>query len=344
MTRLFNQQWTRKELTDYIGDLSQVAGIKLGEWSEGHERGLRVADVRNGSGLAYTVLLDRGMDIGPAAYKGMPLAWISAASFSHPMYYDPTGINWLRTFGGGLLTGCGLTSVGAPGVDDGESLGLHGRLSHLPVRHFTVSETWLEDECSLILEGEMRQARVFGENLSLKRRITTGVGENTIHVHDTVENLGKTPSPLMVLYHINLGFPLLDENSELVAMDHSVEPRDQTANAGIKDWMRFQKPTPDYEEQVFYHDIPSNKDGWAKMELRNQKRNLTLTVRYQKATLPNLAQWKMMGQGLYISGLEPANCHVTGRSQEKARGTLQTIDAGERREFDIEISIKELAE
>ena len=337
MAYLFNKIWRRADLLNHVGDLSQVAGIKLAEWSDGNERGLRVADVCSGSGLMFTVLLDRGMDIGPASYKGTPLAWISPTGFSHPMYYEPDGINWLRTFGGGLLTGCGLTSVGAPGEDGGESLGLHGRLSHLPAQRIRVDEIWQGDECSFVLEGEMRQARVFGENLRLRRRIEVGLGRSTIAIHDVVENLGTTASPLMLLYHINLGFPLLDENAELVSQPHPIEPRDAIAEPGLKEWMHFQSPTPDYQEQVFYHDLPADNNGWAGLRLVNQARQRQLSLRYQKATLPNLVQWKMMGQGTYVLGLEPANCRVTGRSQERSRGTLKSLEPGEQCKFSVEI-------
>jgi hypothetical protein len=341
MAYLFNRTWSRAELLKQVGDLSQIAGIELGELSDGSERGLRVADVRTGSGLGFTVLLDRGMDIGLASYKGMPLAWVSPTSFSHPMYFDPQGLHWLRTFGAGLLTGCGLTSAGAPGEDDGESLGLHGRLSHLPARQVSINETWNGDDCSFQVEGEMRQARVFGENLRLKRRITTGLGSNCISIRDVVENLGTAASPLMLLYHINLGFPLLDESSELVAEPHPVEPRDTAAEPGLHEWMRFQKPTLGYAEQVFYHDLPADKNGWASVHLVNRARKLGLHVRFQKATLPNLVQWKMMGQGTYVLGLEPANCRVGGRSQERARGTLQILQPSEVSEFHMEIEVSE---
>jgi hypothetical protein len=341
MAHLFNKKWTRTELLNHVGDLSQVAGVKLGEWSDGNERGARVADFRSGSGLAFTVLLDRGMDIGPASYKGNPLAWVSPTGFSHPAYYDPQAINWLRTFGGGLLTGCGLTSVGSPGEDEGESLSLHGRLSHIPAQRVGVHEIWQEDECSFVVEGEMRQARVFGENLRLKRRIRVGLGSNSIAIRDVVENLGKTSSPLMVLYHINLGFPLLDESCELIAKPHAIEPRDAVAAMGLQEWMHFQTPTSDYQEQVYYHDVPADESGWASLEIVNPSRQLGLSVRFQKATLPNLVQWKMMGEGTYVLGLEPANCHVTGRSQERARGTLQFLQPGEEREFQLDITVNE---
>lgn len=341
MAYLFNRNWTRAELQNYIGDLSQVAGIKLCEWGEGAERGLRTAEVRTGSGLAFSVLLDRGMDIGPAAYKGMPLAWLSPTGFGHPATFEPQGLGWLRTFGGGLLTGCGLTTAGAPGEDEGESLGLHGRLSHTPARHVSVRENWEGDGCTFEMKGEMRQARVFGENLHLTRRVTTGLGSNCIAIHDVVENLGATASPLMILYHINLGFPLLDETCELIAVPHPVEPRDAVAEPGLQYWMHFQPPIAGYAEQAFYHDLPADANGWAGIQLVNRARSLTLQVRYQKATLPNLVQWKMMGQGHYVLGLEPANCRVSGRSQERARGTLQSLNPGEVREFEVEIEVKE---
>jgi hypothetical protein len=341
MANLFNRSWTRAELLSYIGDLSQIAGIRLGQWTDGTERGLRVADFSTGSGLAFSVLLDRGMDIGPASYKGMPLAWVSPTGWSHPMYYDPQGIEWLRTFGAGLLTGCGLTYLGAPDDDNGESLGLHGRLSHLPAQRLRVEEAWQGDECSFWIEGEMRQARALGENLRLKRRIEVELGGNRIAIRDLVENLGVAESPLMLLYHINLGFPFLDETSELVAEPHLVEPRDSAAEPGLQEWMRFQKPEPGYVEQVFYHDLPVDKDGWASVQLLNRSRKLGLCVRFQKASLPNLVQWKMMGQSNYVLGIEPANCRVGGRSQERARGTLQFLQPGEQREFQVEIEVSE---
>ena len=341
MAHIFNRNWTRSELLNYVGDLSQIAGIRLCEWADGTERGLRVADIRTGSGLAFSVLLDRGMDIGPASYKGVPLAWVSPTGWGHPMYYDPQGNGWLRTFGAGLLTGCGLTYLGAPGEDEGESLGLHGRLSHLPAKHVQANEAWQGDECFFWVEGEMRQARALGENLRLRRRITVALGGQRISLRDQVENLGVIESSLMLLYHINLGFPILDETSVLVAGMHPVEPRDAAAELGLQEWMHFQKPTSGYAEQVFYHDLPADKNGWAGIQLINKSRKLGLHVRFLKATLPNLVQWKMMGQSSYVLGIEPANCRVGGRSEERARGNLQFLHPGEQREFQVEIEVIE---
>jgi hypothetical protein len=341
MAHLFGRKWTRKDLAARVGDLSQIAGIRLSTWQDGREQGLRVAHVRSGSGLELSVLLDRGMDIGPASFRGLPLAWISPAGFAHPAYHEPSGTGWLRTFGGGLLTGCGLTYLGAPDQDEGEALGLHGRLSHIPAARVSVSEAWTGDECELAVRGEMRQACVFGENLRLVRTIATSLGKSEIEIRDEIENLGAGPCPLMVLYHINLGFPLLDAESRLEAPPHEVRPRDAIAAAGISEWMRFAPPTRGYEEQVFYHDIPADADGWAGIVLKNAALGLALGVRCKKDGLPNLVQWKMPGEGGYVLGLEPANCRVEGRSRERARGTLQHIAPGERRELCVRLSVEQ---
>jgi hypothetical protein len=106
--------------------------------------------------------------------------------------------------------------------------------------------------------------------------------------------------------------------------------------------MKFGIPTPGYAEQVFYHDLPAGQNGWAGIQLVNRARSLVVSVRFQKATLPNLVQWKMMGQSTYVLGLEPANCRVGGRSQERARGTLQFLLPGEQREFYLEIEAADL--
>jgi hypothetical protein len=141
------------------------------------------------------VLLDRGLDIGPAEYRGIPLAWLSPAGFPHPAFFEPEGLGWLRTFGGGLLTGCGLSYLGAPDRDAGEELGQHGRLSVLPASQVQTGERWEGDECVFWLQGTVRQARLFGENLRLIRRIETWLGKAESHFTTRLKTLATHPAP-----------------------------------------------------------------------------------------------------------------------------------------------------
>ncbi|MEA2069005.1 MAG: DUF4432 family protein, partial [Verrucomicrobiota bacterium] len=110
----FCQNWTEDKIRRHTGRMEQLAGITRMTLDDGHSRGIRCAQVRNGSGLQLDVLLDRGMDIGQAFYKGVPLAFLTPTGFGHPAFYDAESFGWLRNWGGGLVTGCGLSNVGNP--------------------------------------------------------------------------------------------------------------------------------------------------------------------------------------------------------------------------------------
>lgn len=322
-----------------VGAMEQLASIRQMVSDDGKGRGMRVIDINNGSGLAFTVFPDRGMDIGQAFYKGTPLAWLSCNGEVAPQFYDPSGCEWLRTWPGGLLTGCGLANVGGPVTVNGEPLGQHGRLSHLPAEGINTSAAWSDGGAyTLEVSGRMRHCRVFGENLSVTRRITTALGENAITVRDTVENLGFSPAPFMLLYHINLGWPLVDAGTVLDMPRHKVIPQNEHSAQGLADWATFTAPVPGFAEQVYYHMQPPNRQGLASARLVNKKAGIAFRVTYRVAELPYLIQWKMMGQGEYVVGLEPANCLPEGQPENAGRGILRTLAPGEKAETFLTLS------
>jgi hypothetical protein len=320
-----------------------VAGVRLGELSDGFERGVRVADVRTGSGLAFTVLLDRGMDIGWADFGGASLAWRSPTTALGPAYFEPEGLGWLRGFHGGLVNTCGLTYFGAPGVDQGQALGLHGRASYTPALQVTYGGDWHGDDYELWLTGQLREAVVFGENLVLRRRISARLGESRLFIEDTVTNEGYQATPQMQLYHCNFGFPVVSPETELLTASVEVKPRDEVAAVGLAEYKRFQPPTPGYQEQVFYHTLKADAQGYAQVALVNRAfgggQGLGGYVRFALAELPRLVQWKMMGQSTYVCGLEPSTNWVEGRAKERAEGRLQFLEPGESRHYRLEIGV-----
>lgn len=339
MANLFGRSFSRRELERHIGNLSQVAGVRLVELQDGVEKGVRVADVRTGSGLRFQVSLDRGMDISSAEYKGMSLAWRSPAGDVHPGYYDPRGMGWLRNFPGGLVTGCGLTHAGAPCVDQGVELGLHGRLSNTPATDVRSSSEWTGDTCRFTVGGNVREGALFKENLLLQRAIEVELGSSLITFRDTVINEGTRTSPLMMLYHVNLGWPLIDEGARLFLNAKSSTPRDAEASKGFQEARILSGPVAGYKEQVFYHDLIANERGFATALLANNELQLGLYVQFRQRELDRFVQWKMVGEREYVLGLEPANCQVGGRVKERERGTLQHLEPGERREFLLHIGI-----
>jgi hypothetical protein len=341
MPKLFGAHIDIHELKDHTGDLSQVAGIRPFTLVSGKENGVRIAEVRTGSGLRYLITLDRGMDISLAEYKGMPLAWRSGHGDVHPSYYNPDGPGWIDSFPGGLLTGCGMTSVGSPSVDDGEQLGLHGRLSHIPAVQTTLRTIQESDATVFEVAGEIREHSLFKYDMVLRRCMRSVLGESIIHISDSVLNQGQTPVPLMMLYHINIGWPLLSTDSELLLNVKNTTARDEAARKGLSAFRTFSKPQPHYEEQVFYHELIPENDAYVHVILVNRRVELALHIQYRKQELPWLVQWKMLRKSFYVLGIEPANCRVEGRAKERERGTLRFVQPGESTEFDLTMRIYE---
>ncbi len=343
MPTLYGSSLSRAELLQRVGDLSQVAGVRLGALGDGLERGVRVADVHTGSGLVFSVLADRGMDVGAASFCGVPLAWRSPTTVIAPAFFEPEGSGWLRGFAGGLVTTCGLSYFGAPGTDQGQPLGMHGRASYLPATHLAYGGDWDGDEYEMWVSGQVREASVFGENLVLRRRIAARLGESRFSLDDTVVNEGHTRTPHMLLYHVTVGFPVLSEQSELLLSAVETTPRDEMAATGIERYHQFQAPTADFQEQVFYHTPKANAAGVAQVALVNRAlragQGLGVYMRFRPDELPRLVQWKMMGQGTYACGLEPATNAVEGRAKERAEGRLTFLAPGESRHYGIEIGV-----
>jgi galactose mutarotase-like enzyme len=336
MPQLFGRSYDKQTLRRLVGSESQLAGIRLAEISDGRLRGVRLAEVWTGSGFRFTVLLDRGLDIGGAEHAGRPLAWLHPA-FGSPALHEPRGIGWLRTFGGGLVTTCGLTHFGPPD-QAGEGEGLHGRASHLPATNLGVSQEWRGDEYVLEIRGETRQARLFGENLRLERRISARLGARSLLIEDRVTNDGFRPSPLAVLYHCNFGFPVVSPDSELLVFDRALRPRDEVARAGLEQARRFGEPQPGFAEQVFYHAPAADARGDARAAIVNRRLGFGAFLRWRVAELPVLAHWKNTGAGEYVCGLEPATNEMRPTRRELLdEGLLQDLAPGASREFRLEI-------
>jgi len=344
MAALFGIEPSREELSRWTGDLRQIAGVRMMELSDGPETGVRIADVRTGSGLRFQVSLDRGMDISAAEFKGIPLAWRSAVGDVHPRFFEPGGKGWLRSFAGGLMTGCGMTQAGAPGTDEGEELGLHGRLSHLPASEVRSTTTWEGNRCFFRVEGAIREWKMFGENLLLRRCIETELGSSLITIRDRVVNEGSAPSPIMMLYHCNLGWPLVSPASRLLLNASSEEPRDEEAAKGMSTARTFVQPTEGFQEQVFRYSLKPDGDGFGCALMHNEDLGIGCSIRFRLKELPRFMEWKMMGEGMYVVGLEPANCLTGGRAAERKNGTLQFLQPAEEREFVVCLQVLEGSE
>ncbi len=331
----------REEVEKRIGHTSQLGGLKQYQLTDGRAGGVRAVDFRTTRGLEFTVLVDRGMDISEARYKGLSLCWRSAAGNAAPAHYDPRGLEWLWTFFGGLLTTCGLTQVGPPHTDNGEELGLHGRISAIPAEQVSVREEWAGERLQLEVSGVVREARLFGPELEMHRTISTGADSAALSVRDRIANVGARTAPVMLLYHINTGFPLLDDTSELILPSTEAAPRDAEAEEGKERWAEMHAPVTGYAEKVYFHTMQADSDGVVTCALVNRRLDggIGLRLRYRLSELPFLTQWKMLGDREYILGIEPGNCKPIGRAAARAAGELVELAVGEEIEAGFELEV-----
>ncbi|MGI6706337.1 MAG: aldose 1-epimerase family protein [Clostridia bacterium] len=339
MLNIFNQEFSKDELRKRIGHISQIAGTKRYVLKEGQGEGVEAIDVKTGSGLYFTILPDRAMDIAWMEYQGKPVAFISKSGIVHGQYYTPLGTEWLRNFFGGMLTTCGLTHVGPPETSDEGELGLHGRIANIPAEEVSSTTQWRDDELVMEVRGKIREAVIFGENLTLTRKIRTSLGENRFFIHDMVVNEGYHDAPFMILYHMNVGFSVVSEHSRLLAPILHTEPRDEEAIKGIKEYAIFQKPTCGYKEQVFFHQLAADQEGNTYVGIVNERMQFGVYIGFNKKQLPCFTQWKMMGQQDYVVGLEPGNCVPEGRSSAHSKGRLAFLRPGETHRIDLQVGI-----
>jgi hypothetical protein len=189
---------------------------------------------------------------------------------------------------------------------------------------------------------------LFGPHLELRRRLWARLGENKLHLCDVVTNRGYMPQEHMILYHINLGFPLLDEGARYLFPACKVLPRSPFAQKNVADWNRFAPPQPGLEEMVYYYELAADAQGETCVALVNRETDsgqpLGLALRYSLEALPVLMQWRMPGAGNYVTGIEPGTGYGDGRPRERASGRMITLAPGESRTYDLEFDLLTSAE
>lgn len=350
--RLHGQDLDRDRLARLSGDLSALGGVRSVLLDDGAERGIRALEFRTGTGLAFDVLVDRAMDIGPAEHAGRSFGWRSATGFRHPGlhdYRDEDGLAWLRSFSGLVVTAGLDHTLFTAEVDAAQYRypyrksvwnGLHGRIANTPARLIGYGEEWRSAEtCTLWAEGEVRQAAVFGEHLRLRRRIEADLGSNSIRLTDTVTNNGFDPTPHMLLYHINLGWPLVDEGARLVAPISRTRVSTDSVQQQRVSYQRFPSPQPGFVEQVYAHDLVAGEDGRVAAAVINERLRMGVQVEWSAKELPYFFEWLHLREGAYAVGLEPSTHDVGGETAARADGSMIWLGAGESRSYHTIFSV-----
>jgi hypothetical protein len=330
---------------DKIGHHSQLGGIETSVLDNGLGKGTRIAWFNTGSGFRFKVVLDRGMDIADAFHGAHSLAWISHSGIVAPQPFSNQGIDWLRTFSGGLLTTCGLSHMGPPEADQYGSRGLHGNFSNTAAEIISIIQPDpISGNMEMSITGLINETTVFGPSLQLKRTISAKLGESKLWVRDELANRGNTAAPHMLLYHINCGYPLIDEGTEII-WNGSWEEMGNKPDGIFKKGKSFKKcPEPLDAHAGFGEDVafikPDTTNGHeVTCGFVNPKLKLGLQVDFDAKQLPWLINWQHWGKGEYVTAIEPATNPPIGQAKARAEGTLIQLAPGESRQYDLCINV-----
>ncbi len=280
----------KKELLKHIGSVEQIGGIRDFTINDGKAKGVRAIEVNTGV-LRFVIVPDRCMDIAQGYYKEHSVSWLSKTGIVAPAYYDKDGKNWLRGFFGGLVTTCGLRNIGGPVGEHG----LHGRIANTPAQNVSIFAGWEGDEYIMRISGEMRESVVFGENLVLRRTITTKLFSDEFSLEDTVINEGFATEKTALCYHCNFGYPLVREGARIVNVPDDVSHITAPIH-GIDEECISVK----YDADVVTAGIENGEIG--------------AYITYDRQNLPDFVIWKMLGESDYVVGLEPRTTAYGGQN------------------------------
>ena len=317
------------------GALEQWAGITRYQLLDGQERGVEIIEIRDGAGLRIGVCPARALDIVFAEWRGVNFTYRNPNGAIHPAFYGAQTNDWLRGAPNGLVTTCGLRSIGPPSADEGEHFGIHDRVAYLPAREVGARTlAGADGQTAWEVRGIVRQTRLFGANLKLERTIRVEAASGRVALRDVLTNEGFADEAAIVLYHCNFGYPLLEAGARVEIAGNQVEPRD--ADCDVENWADISAPQPNRPEEVFFHQMRANAAGLARAAVWNPMRKLGVSLSYSPAQLPFFTQWKSMGAGDYALGLEPSNAPLASRAQLRERGELPMLPAGASQIFELQ--------
>ena len=321
---------SRRMVEDYSVDLRQFIDFRQATLANG----MRIVEAYNSSGLTFTLLPDRGLDIWTASCDGRPLTWISQNS-PHP---PDVGANWLRQFNGGLLVTCGLRHVGQAETDDrtGEVRDLHGDYTRLRAGELSTAGHWEGDHYVLALTGTVAEGSFFGDQLRMTRTVRLVLGDPRLEVEDQVTNVGDAPTPLMHLHHINFGYPLVHPGVEMLSPTVAAYPMNITAANALARRTLYDGATAQRPEEVYFHHVRA-ADGMAAVALVGA--DFGVLVEWDATQAPYLTQWKNFRRTIYLNGIEPGNCLPEGQNRARQQGRLTMLAPGDARTFRTRIGV-----
>ncbi len=277
-----------KEAIGKIGNAEQVCSATRVQVTDGRGIGARLVYVANGR-LNFVLSESNALDILRLWHRGTNVGFVS----KNGLYTPPE--DFLHSFPAGMLYTCGLDAIGAV---DGHRL--HGRIHSVPAEIRELRA----DENGVRVVAEIRDTALFGENLSITRTLETAAGSDEIRLTDRIENRAFRDERFCMLYHVNVGWPIVDAGARVVGNFTRSLPRDDWAKHEMARMLEVEAPIDNAAETCYFHQTA---DG--AMAVENAAIGKRFTV---KSSLRKFVQWKSRASGDYVIGLEPCTSWLDG--------------------------------
>lgn len=324
----------------YIGSDNQLLTARRVTYREGLSQGIQAIELRNRQGLYITCIEDQCLNLFDFSYKGVNFAFQQKNGLVSARYFSASAPDFEFYWPAGMMFTCGLTNVGPGGVmEDGKFYPDHGRIGMLPAQNVSVEK----GEEGVTITGTVHEGMLAGYHMELQRKILFPTDGKWVRYEDVLYNREPQAVEFELLYHTNLGYPLLTPESRVVkgkGGGYSIH----TKGPIPENWAQCWEPEDHKDEDLFCHENTADKDGWAYAALINDKLGLGCYIKYKMDNLLWLMHWRNMCSHDYVIGLEPSNNQVLGRDKERQNGTLQTIGGYEAKHFCVEYGVLDGAE
>lgn len=319
----------------YVGNENQLLSARRITFRDDVSDGVRAIELRNTQGLYATCLEDECLDLFDLSFKGTNLSFQTKNGLVANKFFNAApgefGFNWRA----GMLYTCGLGNCGGGCEDGGVYHPTHGRIGMKPARNVNV----IRDESGVTITGTMRDSALAAHQLDLERSVFFPAKGKEITIRDTVVNREAIEAEYMLLYHVNLGYPLLSPGSRIVI--GKGEHTNKQGGPMPADWNLCREPQDIKDEELFSHTNTADSEGFAYAALINDKLGLGCYVKYSLETLPILIHWKNLCSHDYAMGLEPSNTNIMGRARERENGTLPKLPGYGKAQFQVSIGVLE---
>ena len=271
-----------------IGNTEQLCVAQRVQVTDGRGNGARQIYVANGK-LNFVLSESNALDVLRLWHEGTNIGFVS----KNGLYTAQS--DFLGNFPAGMLYTCGLDAIG--GV---EGHPIHGRIHSIPAEIKELKA----DESGMKIVAEIRDTALFGQNLVLTRTVSTAAGSDEVKIEDRLENHAFRDEKYCMLYHVNVGYPIVDAGAKISGNFVESKPRTPWAEHEMTKMLKVESPIDNAEETCYFH---LTKDG--KMTIENKALGKRFTV---ASSLRKFVQWKSRASGDYVIGLEPCTSWLDG--------------------------------